>query len=790
MYFNILKRDLKRKKTMNIILLLFIILATTFVSSSVNNMLAVTTALDSYFEKADMPDYFAATMDKGDDSVSEMLDNVEEIDSYGIEHIIYMNPDNLLYKNAKLENMNNSSVLLNFKDADINYFDKDNKVLEEVEEGTVWISGKCMRKNDIQTGDTITIKFDGVSQAFKVAGSIKDAVIGSDMTGMARFIINEKDFEKFSSVEEISSLYSGSFCYINTNDTKAVDKALSVQNINIIFMGDMKLIKNTYIMDMIIAGVLLIVSVCLIAVSFVMLSFTISFTLSEEYREIGVMKAIGISNVKIRGLYMIKYLALALIGVAIGFFTSIPFGNIMLNSVSQSIVMDTDNAYLINFICSFVVVAIILLFCFMCTGKAKKFTPVDAIRNGETGKRYKKKGLLKLSKTPLNPSPFLALNDVLSNPKRFGTMIITFTICLSLVLVLVNTVNTLKSDKIVPTLGVTPSDVYLVDEDKQMSFMCENGRELLENELDNIEDTLAENDMPAECVYEFIMKLTVKHCDNVCKSLAFQGIDTTTDQYVYFEGTAPQNTNEIAMTKLIAEKLNAKIGDTVTISQLEGDKEYIITALFQSMNNMGEGIRFHENTELSFAQSAGFLAFQINFTDNPDKKETQSRIEKIENIYDTDKVHTAGEYVEQVTGASSMVDAIRILVLAVMIIVITLVTILMERSFITKERGEIALLKAVGFKNGKIISWHTLRFVIVAVISATISLATILPFTSLTVGPIFCFMGANYGIQYNIVPLEVFFIYPLIVLVTTLVSAFITAQHIRTIKASESSGIE
>lgn len=790
MYFNILKRDLKRKKTMNIILLLFIILATTFVSSSVNNMLAVTTALDSYFEKADMPDYFAATMDKGDDSVSEMLDNVEEIDSYGIEHIIYMNPDNLLYKNAKLENMNNSSVLLNFKDADINYFDKDNKVLEEVEEGTVWISGKCMRKNDIQTGDTITIKFDGVSQAFKVAGSIKDAVIGSDMTGMARFIINEKDFEKFSSVEEISSLYSGSFCYINTNDTKAVDKALSEQNINIIFMGDMKLIKNTYIMDMIIAGVLLIVSVCLIAVSFVMLSFTISFTLSEEYREIGVMKAIGISNVKIRGLYMIKYLALALIGVAIGFFTSIPFGNIMLNSVSQSIVMDTDNAYLINFICSFVVVAIILLFCFMCTGKAKKFTPVDAIRNGETGKRYKKKGLLKLSKTPLNPSPFLALNDVLSNPKHFGTMIITFTICLSLVLVLVNTVNTLKSDKIVPTLGVTPSDVYLVDEDKQMSFMCENGRELLENELDNIEDTLAENDMPAECVYEFIMKLTVKHCDNVCKSLAFQGIDTTTDQYVYFEGTAPQNTNEIAMTKLIAEKLNAKIGDTVTISQLEGDKEYIITALFQSMNNMGEGVRFHENTELSFAQSAGFLAFQINFTNNPDKKEIQSRIEKIENIYDTDKVHTAGEYVEQVTGASSMVDAIRILVLAVMIIVITLVTILMERSFITKERGEIALLKAVGFKNGKIISWHTLRFVIVAVISATISLATILPFTSLTVGPIFCFMGANYGIQYNIVPLEVFFIYPLIVLVTTLVSAFITAQHIRTIKASESSGIE
>ena len=48
MYLNILKKDLKRKKAMNAILLVFVILATMFVSSSVNNILSVTTALDSY----------------------------------------------------------------------------------------------------------------------------------------------------------------------------------------------------------------------------------------------------------------------------------------------------------------------------------------------------------------------------------------------------------------------------------------------------------------------------------------------------------------------------------------------------------------------------------------------------------------------------------------------------------------------------------------------------------------------------------------------------------------------
>ena len=41
MIFHILKNDLKRKKTMNIILFLFIVLATMFVASGINNVITV-----------------------------------------------------------------------------------------------------------------------------------------------------------------------------------------------------------------------------------------------------------------------------------------------------------------------------------------------------------------------------------------------------------------------------------------------------------------------------------------------------------------------------------------------------------------------------------------------------------------------------------------------------------------------------------------------------------------------------------------------------------------------------
>ena len=50
MYFGILKRDLKRKKTMNTILLIFMILSVMFVSSSVNTMLSVMSATDRFLD--------------------------------------------------------------------------------------------------------------------------------------------------------------------------------------------------------------------------------------------------------------------------------------------------------------------------------------------------------------------------------------------------------------------------------------------------------------------------------------------------------------------------------------------------------------------------------------------------------------------------------------------------------------------------------------------------------------------------------------------------------------------
>ena len=133
--------------------------------------------------------------------------------------------------------------------------------------------------------------------------------------------------------------------------------------------------------------------------------------------------------------------------------------------------------------------------------------------------------------------------------------------------------------------------------------------------------------------------------------------------------------------------------------------------------------------------------------------------------------------------------AVQYLLLAITILIVILVTILMEVSFISDEKSQIALLKAIGFKNEKIYRWHVLRFGVVTLFAMLLSAALSIPMTKLCITPIFGMMGAN-NIKYAIDPLQIFVIYPAIIIVTTLIVAFFTSLSSKRIKSSDTANIE
>lgn len=789
MYLSVLKKDLKRKKAMNMILLLFIILATMFVSSSVNNIINVTTALDNYFEMANAPDYFVATMNKNlSVDIDETVGSASAVDHYAVENILFLSPDNFIFGDEDI--VINGGTNLVQSDIGMNYFLSDGSILETVKPGEFYMTEGKADALGVDVGDRLTIELNGVSREFVLADKIKDALLGSNQLSITRYIISEEDFECFLSAENTEEYYGGTLVYLYSSDMEKVSTQIKPIVDNSIRTMDRAFMEFCYIFDMIVVGVLLVVSIILIAIAFVVLRFTISVTLSEEFREIGVMKAIGIGNFRIRGLYLVKYMGLSVIGATIGFALSFPFGEMLMSVSSQSIIVGKQSPILINIFCTVLVIAVILLFCYECTDKVKKMSPIDAIRNGQTGERFRKKSLMSLGKSKLSVTSFLALNDIVSSPKRYGIISLTFFLCLSLLLILSATVSTMNSDSLATTFGWADCDIY-IDSKIGAEYMLEDGHEKLEKHLNNMEQTLAQNDIPAKCYQETMFNLPVAFGENESNICIYQGTGTTMDMYEYTAGTVPQNTDEIAITRIAADKLNANIGDTVTIKTIDGDKEYMITGFFQSMNTQGSGIRLHSDEYINYAQATGYVNTQIVFTDNPDSEEINWRMEEIQRIFpEYENIETCAETVKDMLGVADTLASVKSLIVILAIILAALITVLMERSFIAKEQGEIALMKAVGTRNGKIYAYHALRFLFVGIIAVCIGEMFAMPLTHLCIDPIFKMMGMELAVDYVINPVEMYIIFPIVILATTTVSAFLTSIYTRKIKSSDTANIE
>ncbi len=790
MFFRILKKDLKRKKTMNIILLIFVILSTMFASSSANNMISVYGGIDYFMDKANMSDYVMITLDSdGENPADAILEKADSVTECRKEPIIYYKAKDLTRDGKIYVEYENPGVLTSVKDAGLNYFNSKDEVIRDIPGGHIYVGGILADPEKVTIGDTVTLKLGNAEQDFIIDGFIKDALLGSPFMSNPRMLMNDEDIETYLADETVSGSLTGAIYYLKTNDLKALKDEVSGVT-NALFANDRSVLKTTFMLDMLTAGLLMVVSICLILIAFTMLSFTIKFTLSEDFREIGVMKAVGLKNRAIRGMYMVKYLCISLVGAVIGYWAGIPFGKMIMRSVSERLVIGNDEQIFIGIFSAALVVAIILLFCYRCTKGIRKLSPIDAVRNGETGERYHKKSFMKLSKSRLGSNLFLGINDVFSKPRQYVSMIITFTICLLLITMLGNAANTLMSDKLLFTFGTTRSHVYYNSTEKIMDNMGSTDETVLDDLIEEMKKELEENGMPADIHVELMYQLPVEYKGTKFQIVMQQCKDTKASDYTYNEGTAPMYENEVAFTPQMLEELGARIGDKVTI-QINGEKrEYIVTASFISMNQLGKCGRLHEDVPLKNNDATSAFDFQIDFKDNPTPKVISERIEQMKTIFHTDKIYDVSGFVDKCTSSSATLSMAKNMVLLISLVIAVLITVLMERSFISKEVNEIALMKAIGFKTGAVSAQHTIRFAVVMAISGLIAAILNYPFTKLICDRIFAVMGAGSGISYDIRPVEVFLVYPLIMAAVVVTAAWLTSLYNGKIHADSMGNIE
>ncbi|MBP0973254.1 MAG: ABC transporter permease [Oscillospiraceae bacterium] len=786
MYLNILKKDLKRKKTMNCIILLFVVLSTMFFASSVNNILSVIGGLDRYLDMAGMMDQVAMVLepDSGEPLADLLRDNAK-VDDHKRENVLLFTPDKLSCNGNAVDEP--GQLFLSSVDAmQVNCYDLNNEKITAVEPGKALLTNAEAEKLHARVGDTITIKVGGETLTLEMAGICKDAVLGSKMVACPRFILNQTDFENFYAIDSIRQSYRAGMYLIETDNETAADLFSSVSGVQ--FHVPRATIILSYMPETLTAGIIMVVSIFLILISFVVLRFTIGFTIQEEFREIGVMKAIGLRSSSIRSLYLAKYFGIAVIGALIGFAASFPFGKLLMDSVSRSMVLGNAHPVLSGIVCTVIIIGIVMLFCYSCTASIRKLTPIDAVRSGQTGERFHKHGSLSLGKSPLGASGFLSLNNVISAPKQSAILMVVFTLCAMLVMMLSNMAATFVSPKLGSICSLIESDLYLNTQTYEDQILREEMT--LTDANKDIERILADNGMPATVVTRASYNTAVSFGEKSTSVRFMHCADTEVADYVYSDGTAPQYPNEIAVTNVVAKELGVNIGDTLHLSMGGEEGDYIVTALFDTMNNLGMTGYFYEDAEPPHAAMQWVDDHQITFTDHPDAETIAARQKKVQELFDTKKVYTIGEYVEMCTGVGDTLLSVRNLTLAVSLIIILLMTVLLERSFISKERTEIALLKAVGFRNRSVVGVHVLRFVLIAGASVAFAALVSAPATRLIMAPLYQTLGSVKTIIVTIDPLDNFVVLPITVLAIVIVTAALTALYTGSIKASDTADIE
>ena len=783
MFLRILKKDLKRKKTMNIILLLFIILCSMFAAASVNNIVAVTGGIEHYFDLADMPD---ATMSCiGAVDIEDKVRVLPGVDEVKKEHYLFVMSSNQFRLHGKeLKNFLNPAGVINEKEMAIRYFDENDNVIDHVEKHGFYATSPFLKNSDIQVGDELELTVGDCVMKLRFLGRMKAATCSTEDTSNPFLLLATEDYDRLAQ-EEDAHTFEYRKLYVRTTDVEALRTlANDYDNVSVTTRKES---KKLFLYDMIAAYIMMVISIVLMMTAFVVLRFTIGFTISEEFREIGVMKAVGIDSGSIRRLYLVKYLAISVIGAAVGFAGSIPLGDAMVKTVSANLVLSSDNSSLMGVFSSAAVVLVILLFCYTCTRRINKLSPIDAVRSGQTGERFGKKSSLHLGRSKLPSTSFLALNDVVSAPKQFTIITIVFTLCILMITLLSSMALTLKSDKILWLFGVPEdSQVHIMDSDWwNNALINQSNREQI---LEDTEKLLKDNGMPGRCAMMLANSYEMSHGDVKSSTFIMQTKGRLDTPIRMDEGYAPQKPDEIAMTSTALKELNAQVGDRV--KAVIGDKEYefIITGRYSSFNSPSATVC--SDFDFGHLPMTGTAGISIRFDGDPDQTVIDKNVTKLRDLLDTDKVSNSSDMIKSMTGMSDTLNTIKHLMLILTVIVTALIAVLMERSFISKEKSEIALMKAVGVRNTSIIGQHALRFAVVSLLASILASAVLMPVSDSLMNWICKNIGDVSGIHCDINPVECFAVCPIILIGVAVIGSMLTALYTGSIKASDTACIE
>lgn len=788
MFWRILGKDLKRKRGSNTILLIMVILASLFLSGGAAMMIATGSSIEHFLDESKVADYYFISHADQITDIESFLENSSLVDSFTKSE--YIQPGNeSIKKNG--EKIDTGLLFFSFSVPSTDgtqVYDQNDKLVTSMKKGEFAMSIQKAEKLGFTIGDEIEVKIGDKTIHLKMTTLLKDSVMGSEYMSVSRFIINGDDYKSLAAqtIPGMKMIFWG----VKTDNVTEFSKALSKSNLMFAVEFSRDTVASMYTMEKMSAVMYAIIAIVLIFIALTLLRFTICFTIEEDYREIGVMKAIGLKPSGIRNIYVVKYLAIAVVGSVIGLISSFPMTNYLISSLGKYMVLPTGNSDILQrMICAAAVILIILFFCHRATRKITKMSAVEAIREGSSGERFSRKGFIKLKGSSSKPTTFMAKNDILSNLRSYLSVFLALSAGICMIILPANAAATLRHGDTLQYFGFPLSDMY-ADVPHSLYGVNSLTYEELEKALDDIEADFTRCGFEVKASAQAQMSAKIYAGADADAGFSVSGYNPLRDEIVklpYIKGSAPRLANEIGVSDIVLKKLGSNLGDTVTLRFGPEERKVIITGIMQSMSNGGDSIFLPYKLQAPLAYSAGVGVVTIDFVYSDNVADRIALAKAKLPVY---HLKTTREYETSLMESTiTTIDGMVNLFTVVAAIINLLVVFLIGSALLQKDKPSIALLKSIGFSDRSLKKWQILRIMIVSVLATLFGVGLSYVLNGYVTKLNFGMMGAD-SVPAHPNLRNVLVRYPTIMVCCALVSSFAATAGIKKISMSNIGNLE
>lgn len=705
MLWKLVKNDLRHQPLQTFNIAFFIFLAVTFLATASQLTVHLTNSINQLVTSAKTPHILQMhTGDLNRKRLEEFVEKHQEISDYQVLNFLNIDNAELSINGHSLKDSvydNGFSV----QSPRFDFLQDLDGQLIEAEPGQVYVPIFYYISKQMKLGDRLTIG----DRALEVVGFVRDSQMNSSLSVSRRFVISQEDYdvlEQMGSVEYLIEFRLHDLADSSKIETAYNQAGLEADGPPLLTYTLFQLI-NAFSDGMTILA-LIVISLLIILIALFSIRLTLLAKLEEDYRELSILKAIGIPLRNIQRLFLSKYLVVAGLASSLGFLAS--FGVKQPLLVNMKIFFGESQATIWTYLLALAISLLVFSIIAFSMGRLAKQLKYLSLNPDQIHERE----VLSPRFGSLPHILQLALADLWARKKIYTTMLSVFVLSLFVVLLPMSIYSTISHPSFINYLGLGNYDIRV---DLSQISGKEKEVEQLISELET--DPLIQK----ISVYRSYMLDYKTETGNKQKLWVDTG-NQKDFSIKYIKGHAPTTDDQISLSKLRADDMEKKVGDQIPMLINGQEKNITISGIYSDLTNGGKTAKASFPVE---HQEAVWIIIPITL-----KTETSSQdfIKAYQDRYTFAKFSDIESYRNQIFGSTiQMVSTISWWAFAGAIFLVLLITSLFIRMLFIKDLSQTALLKAIGFSN-KQIQW---QYVITSSLILILSLV-IGNFFALTVG--------------------------------------------------------